>query len=138
MPPSVTDETIRAEHARLRRLARETADVVYVGCRTGQLAVRFGRPRDGVGRAEVTRVDAPTGLDADDGFDAPQSFYHCVLRAADDADDADARRAVFRHPFPALEWLNETVAEFDLLEFVYVNEADGSDEESEAEFTDSG
>lgn len=125
MSPSVTDETVRAERARVRRLARETPDVVFVGYRSGQLAVRFDRARDGVRHVELARLDAPGGCDA------PEPFYHLVVRAAGGA-DADHRHEVFRHPFPALERLNETVPAFDLLEFSYVNEPDDEAEEGDA------
>lgn len=40
---------------------------------------------------------------------------------------------VFRHPFPALEWLNETVPDFDLLETVYLNERDDDERDADAE-----
>ena len=119
------DAAVGMERSRLLRLARADPGVVYFGCLTGQLALSFDPPEEGISRVTVTAVVAP-GTD-----EGKQRFYHAVIhRVGRTRGDAE-RRKVFRHPFPALDWLFETVPDFDLLETVRVNEpADEGSEES--------
>ncbi len=127
MTESLSPRTVGEERATLRRLSTETPDVVYVGYRTGQLAVQFSEPRDGITAVEVTRVDATVG-------GATRAFFHCGV-TIDDGDESGRGRRGFGHPFPALEWLNETVPDFDATETVYVNEPEES-AETDAESDD--
>ena len=114
------DAAVGMERDRLDDLARSNPGVVHVGCLTGQVALYFDPPTAGVSRAAVTAVLTPGA--AGDG--ATERFYHAVVRRVGRV-GGDARRRVFGHPAPALEWLYETVPDFDLLKTVRVNEPTG-------------
>ena len=119
---SVTrDAAVGVEHAQLHRLARANPGVVHLGWLTGQLALYFDPPEAGVSRVAVTAVVVPAPADG-------ERFYHAVVRRVGRV-VGDGRRRIFRHPAPAVEWLYETVPDFDVLETVCVNEpADGEPE----------
>lgn len=118
------DAAVGMERSRLHRLARANPGVVHLGCLTGQLALYFDPPEAGVSRVTVTAVVAP----ASDGGGAggAERFYHAVVHRVGRI-VGDGRRRVFRHPAPALDWLYETVPDFDLLETVRVNEPAGGE-----------
>lgn len=120
------DAAVGMERSRLHRLARSNPGVVHVGWLTGQLALYFDPPKAGVSRATVTAVVAPT---SDGGADG-ERFYHAVVHRVGRVAGEAGRRRVFRHPAPAVDWLFETVPDFDLLETVRVNgPAEGEDED---------
>lgn len=110
------------ERSRLDRLARANPGVVHLGWLTGQVALYFDPPEAGISRATVTAV-VVAGAGASDGEDVDR-LYHAVVRRVGRV-GGDGRREVFGHPAPALEWLYETVPDFDLLETVRVNEPAG-------------
>ena len=114
------DAAVGMERSRLERMARSNPGVVHLGCLTGQLACYFDPPEAGVSRVTVTAVVAPA---PESGREAERS-YHAVVRRVGRV-VGDGRRRVFGHPAPALEWLHETVPDFDLLETVRVNEPAG-------------
>ena len=118
------DAAVGMERDRLDDLARSNPGVVHLGCMTGQVALYFDPPEAGVSRASVTAVVTPGA----DGDRSPERHYHAVVRRVGRV-GGDGRRRVFHHPAPALEWLHETVPDFDLLETVRVNEpaADGAE-----------
>lgn len=113
------DAAVGIERAQLRRLAEANPGVVHLGWLTGQLALYFDPPESGVSRLEVTAVVASSADDA-----PPERTYHAVVRRVGRR-GGDRRRRVFEHPAPALEWLYETVPDFDLLPTVRVNEPAG-------------
>lgn len=113
------DAAVGMERDRLHRLARSNPGVVHLGCLTGQLALYFDPPESGISRLEVTAVVGSSAGDA-----PPERTYHAVVRRVGRRGGGRRRRA-FRHPTPALEWLYETVPDFDLLPTVRVNEPAG-------------
>ena len=113
------DAAVGMERALLDRLARANPGVVHLGFLTGQISLYFDPPRQGVSRASVTAVVGSAAREER----AP--FYHAVVRRVGRVRGDTGRREVFRHPSPALEWLYETVPDFDLLETVRVNEPSG-------------
>lgn len=113
------DAAVGMERDRLHRLARSNPGVVHLGALTGQLALYFDPPESGVSRVTVTAVVASSADDA-----SPERIYHAVVRRVGRR-GGDRRRRVFRHPTPALDWLYETVPDFDLLPTVRVNEPAG-------------
>lgn len=118
MSSSISDAEIRRERNRLQRLSKRDPGVVYLGYRTGQLILRFEPPENGVCRACLTALSAP-GLG-----ETPTVFYHAVVHRRTDDGRRVKEREGFRHPFPALDWLHETVPDFDLLDTVCVNVPD--------------
>lgn len=109
------DAAVGMERARLHRLARSNPGVVHLGGLTGQLALYFDPPEAGISRVAVTAVVAPAAGGAD------ERFYHAVVRRVGRT-GGGPRRRVFRYPTPAVDWLFETVPDFDLLETVRVND----------------
>lgn len=125
------DAAVGMERSRLHRLARSNPGVVHVGCLTGQLALYFDPPEAGVSRATVTAVVAPTPV-GDSDADG-ERFYHAVVHRVGRVAGEAGRRRVFRHPTPAVDWLFETVPDFDLLETVRVNGPAGVEGEARDE-----
>lgn len=121
MSSTISGTEIRREWGQLQRRARPDPGVAYVGYRTGQLALHFAPPEEGVRRAFLKAFATP-GIG-----DEPMVYYHAVVhRTRDDGQQVQLREQ-FRHPVPAQDWLLETVPDFDLLETVPLNVPDGED-----------
>jgi hypothetical protein len=119
------DAAVGVERAQLHRLARANPGVVHLGWLTGQLALYFDPPEAGVSRVAVTAVVVPAPADRHADY---ERYFHAVVRRVGRV-VGDGRRRVFRHPAPAVEWLFETVTDFDVLETVCVNEPAGGEPE---------
>ena len=120
------DAAVGMERSRLDRLARANPGVVHLGWLTGQVVLYFDPPESGISRVTVTAV-VVEGVGPGDGDDSDR-LYHAVVHRVGRVSGDEGRREVFGHPAPALEWLYETVPDFDLLETVRVNEpADGAE-----------
>lgn len=115
MDTSTSGTEIRREWDKLRRLSKRDPRVVYLGYRTGQMALHLDSSESDVHSVFLTALSAP-GLG-----DSPMVFYHAVIHRRIDDGRRVQRREQFRHPFPALDWIHETVPDFDLLETVCVN-----------------
>lgn len=108
------DEAVGTERAEIQRRAKATPGVAYLGHATGQLALYLDPPVDGVTRASITTTTLPP---------VPREtapYYHATVNRASSAGNGEVRE-VFRHPFPALDWIAETVPDFDLIETTYVD-----------------
>ena len=115
---SLSTTDIAREWGKLQRLSNADPGVAYIGHVTGQLALRFDPPVDGIHRVLLSAVAA-----GELGHEQ-LVYYHPVLHRVTDDGERLQQRTQFRHPLPAHDWLLETVPDFDLLETVYVNEPD--------------
>lgn len=116
MTGSSFDATVGSERAEIQRLAKANPGVAFVGHVTGQLALHLDPPVEGVSRASITATTLPPIP----GESAP--YYHAAVHRTTDSGTGLPDCEVYRHPFPALDWLAETVPDFDLIETTYVNE----------------
>lgn len=108
------DVMVGKERARLTRFAKSNPGIAYLGYETGQLSLHLDPAYQGVRGAEVLVTTLPP---------IPKErapYYHAVVHRTDEAGVSVPTREVFRHPFPALDWIHETVPDFDLVEMVCV------------------
>lgn len=112
---SIADDDIRREWGQLQRLSGSDSGVAYLGYRTGQLAAQFDESEAGVDRVFLKAIATP-GIGDD-----PMIYYHAVVHRLSDDGERLKQREEFRHPVPALDWLHETVPDFDLVETNSIN-----------------
>ena len=108
------DAIVGRERARLTRFAQANPGIAYLGYETGQLSLQFDPAYQGVDGAEVLVTTLPP---------IPKErapYYHAVVHRTDEAGVPAPCREVFRHPFPALDWIHEMVPDFDLVKTVCV------------------
>lgn len=126
MNTAISSEEINWEWGQLQQRAKSNPGVAYLGYETGQLVAHVDG-EDRIGQVLLRAVSAP-GVGDD-----PTVYYHAVVNWTTADGELLRQREEFRHPFPALDWIYETVPDFDLIETVTVDE---SDEDAVGDATD--
>ena len=125
MSESSFNAAVGRERAEIQHLAEVNPGIAYLGEETGQFAIRFDPPVDGVARASITATTLPP---------VPREtapYYHAAVQRRTESGGSLPEREVFRHPFPALDWLYEHVPDLDLRETVPVDATDDSSDGSD-------